>query len=54
MSDPLFAIDGRAILVAGGAGGLGAPMAAALAESRSYLEHETGAEPAILDELFRG
>ena len=32
MSDPLFAIDGRAILVAGGAGGLGAPLAAALAQ----------------------
>jgi glutamate dehydrogenase (NAD(P)+) len=30
------------------------PMAAALAESRLYLEHETGAEPGILDELFRG
>ena len=30
------------------------PMAAALAESRSYLEHETGAEPAVLDELFQG
>ena len=32
MSDPLFAIDGRTILVAGGAGGLGAPVAAALAQ----------------------
>jgi glutamate dehydrogenase (NAD(P)+) len=29
------------------------PMAAALAESRAYLEDETGAEPADLDELFR-
>ncbi|MGH6684839.1 MAG: SDR family NAD(P)-dependent oxidoreductase [Pseudolabrys sp.] len=31
MNDPLFAIDGRTVLVAGGAGGLGAPIAAALA-----------------------
>lgn len=31
MDDPLFAIDGQVILVAGGAGGLGAPLAAALA-----------------------
>ena len=29
------------------------PMTAALAESRAYLEEETGAEPAVLDELFR-
>ena len=32
MSDPLFSIEGRAILVAGGAGGLGAPMVAAFAQ----------------------
>lgn len=32
MNDPLFAIDGLVILVAGGAGGLGAPLAAALAQ----------------------
>jgi NAD(P)-dependent dehydrogenase (short-subunit alcohol dehydrogenase family) len=32
MSDPLFAIEGRVMLVAGGAGGLGAPLAAALAQ----------------------
>lgn len=32
MNDPLFVIDGRVMLVAGGAGGLGAPLAAALAE----------------------
>lgn len=32
MSDSLFSIDGRAILIAGGAGGLGAPMAAAFAQ----------------------
>jgi NAD(P)-dependent dehydrogenase (short-subunit alcohol dehydrogenase family) len=32
MNDPLFAIDGRVILVAGGAGGLGAPLTAALAQ----------------------
>jgi glutamate dehydrogenase (NAD(P)+) len=30
------------------------PTAAALAESRSYLEDETGAAPSVLDELFRG
>jgi hypothetical protein len=28
------------------------PTTAALAESRAYLEEETGAEPAALDELF--
>lgn len=32
MADSLFSIDGTAILVAGGAGGLGAPIAAALAQ----------------------
>jgi NAD(P)-dependent dehydrogenase (short-subunit alcohol dehydrogenase family) len=32
MNDPLFVIDGRVILVAGGAGGLGAPLASALAQ----------------------
>jgi NAD(P)-dependent dehydrogenase (short-subunit alcohol dehydrogenase family) len=32
MNDPLFVIDGRVMLVAGGAGGLGTPLAAALAE----------------------
>lgn len=31
-TDPLFAIDGLAILLAGGAGGLGAPLARAFAE----------------------
>ncbi len=31
MTDPLFALDGRIILVAGGAGGLGAPLAKAFA-----------------------
>jgi glutamate dehydrogenase (NAD(P)+) len=30
------------------------PTAAALAESRAYLREETGAEPVVLDELFRG
>jgi hypothetical protein len=28
--------------------------AAALAESRAYLEEETRAEAAVLDDLFRG
>jgi NAD(P)-dependent dehydrogenase (short-subunit alcohol dehydrogenase family) len=32
MNDPLFDIDGRAILVAGGAGGLGGPLAAAMVQ----------------------
>jgi NAD(P)-dependent dehydrogenase (short-subunit alcohol dehydrogenase family) len=32
MPDPLFEIEGRVVLVVGGAGGLGAPIAAALAE----------------------
>lgn len=32
MADPLFSIDGSVILVAGGAGGLGAPMTAAFAQ----------------------
>ena len=32
MADSLFSIDGTVILVAGGAGGLGAPMAAAFAQ----------------------
>jgi NAD(P)-dependent dehydrogenase (short-subunit alcohol dehydrogenase family) len=32
MNDPLFVIDGCVMLVAGGAGGLGAPLAAALAQ----------------------
>jgi NAD(P)-dependent dehydrogenase (short-subunit alcohol dehydrogenase family) len=32
MNDPLFVIDGRVMLVAGGAGGLGTPLAAALAQ----------------------
>jgi NAD(P)-dependent dehydrogenase (short-subunit alcohol dehydrogenase family) len=32
MNDPLFDLDGRVILVAGGAGGLGAPIAAALVQ----------------------
>ena len=32
MADPLFDIEGRGILVAGGAGGLGAPMAKAFAQ----------------------
>ena len=31
MTDALFSVDGRSILVAGGAGGLGAPLAQALA-----------------------
>lgn len=32
MVDSLFSIEGRAVLIAGGAGGLGAPLAAALAQ----------------------
>lgn len=32
MADPLFSIEGRVVLVAGGAGGLGAPMAKAFTE----------------------
>lgn len=32
MADPLFGIEGRVILVAGGAGGLGAPLAKAFAQ----------------------
>ena len=31
MTDPLFTVEGRAILVAGGAGGLGRPLAESLA-----------------------
>jgi NAD(P)-dependent dehydrogenase (short-subunit alcohol dehydrogenase family) len=37
MNDPLFGIDDRVILVAGGAGGLGAPLAAAFAERGAKL-----------------
>lgn len=35
--DPLFGIEGRAVLVAGGAGGLGAPLAQALAQRGTRL-----------------
>lgn len=35
--DPLFDLDGRVILVAGGAGGLGAPLAKALAQRGARL-----------------
>jgi NAD(P)-dependent dehydrogenase (short-subunit alcohol dehydrogenase family) len=35
--DPLFGVEGRAILVAGGAGGLGLPLAHALAARRARL-----------------
>jgi NAD(P)-dependent dehydrogenase (short-subunit alcohol dehydrogenase family) len=37
MRDPLFELDGRVILVVGGAGGLGAPLAAALAQRGAKL-----------------
>lgn len=37
MTDPLFDIGGRVILVAGGAGGLGAPMAKALVQRGARL-----------------
>lgn len=37
MTDPLFGIEARVVLVAGGAGGLGAPMARALAQRGARL-----------------
>jgi 3-hydroxybutyrate dehydrogenase len=37
VTDPLFDIGGRVILVAGGAGGLGAPMAKALVQRGARL-----------------
>jgi NAD(P)-dependent dehydrogenase (short-subunit alcohol dehydrogenase family) len=52
--DPLFDITGRAILVAGGAGGLGAPVARALAERGARLmiaDIDTAAAERLASEL---
>lgn len=54
MTDTLFDISGRAILVAGGAGGLGAPLATALARRGARLviaDIEEGRAQAVAEEL---